>query len=155
MALISLTVNGVPRTVEASPETPLLWALRDQLQLKGTKYGCGAGMCGCCTVHLDGRAVRACSTALSEADGRTILTVEGLAQDPAHAGLFRAWLAEEVSQCGYCQPGHLMTAAALLASNPRPTDPQIDEAFAASLCRCGTYTRIRRAIHRAAEEATR
>lgn len=148
MAAIRLTVNGQEYEVESSPETPLLWVLRDNLGLTGTKYGCGLGLCGACTVHLDGEAVRSCRVPLSEAAGREVVTIEGLADHP----LQQAWLVENVSQCGYCQPGQIMAAAALLARIPNPTDDEIDEAMSGNLCRCGTYQRIRRAIHRAAQE---
>ncbi|HEX9638620.1 MAG TPA: (2Fe-2S)-binding protein [Acidobacteriota bacterium] len=143
-------VNGKPRSVEAEAGTPLLWVLRDALGLTGTKYACGAGLCGACTVHLDGRAVRSCITPLEQVGDRKVTTIEGLAPNRTHP-LQQAWLAEDVSQCGYCQPGQIMAAAALLARKPRPTDREIDEALAGNLCRCGTYPRIRRAIHRAAQ----
>jgi aerobic-type carbon monoxide dehydrogenase small subunit (CoxS/CutS family) len=142
-------VNGAEQTVDVAPDTPLLWVLRDALGLTGTKFGCGLGLCGACTVHLDGRAVRSCSTPVSEADGHQVITIEGLS--PAHPHpLQAAWIAEEVPQCGYCQPGQIMAAAALLATTPRPTEAEIDAAMAGNLCRCGTYVRIRRAILRAA-----
>ncbi len=148
---IELRVNGERRAVEVDPEMPLLWVLRDVLGLTGTKYGCGIAECGACTVLLDGEQVRSCVTPVAEAEGRSVTTVEGLA-----AGRFRAlqeaWIAEEVPQCGYCQSGQLMAAAALLARNPRPTDEEISEHMSGVLCRCGTYRRIRRAIHRAARE---
>ena len=146
-------VNGKPRSVEAEAGTPLLWVLRDALGLTGTKYGCGAGLCGACTVHLDGRAVRSCITPLEQVGERKVTTIEGLAPNRTHP-LQQAWLAEDVSQCGYCQPGQIMAAAALLARKPRPTDREIDQALAGNLCRCGTYQRIRRAIHRAAQGGT-
>jgi isoquinoline 1-oxidoreductase alpha subunit len=151
MTPITLNVNGTSRNVDVDPETPLLWVLRDQLQLTGTKYSCGAGLCGACTVLLDGEARRSCITPVSQAAGRQITTIEGLAPEGSHP-LQRAWLAENVAQCGYCQPGQIMTAAALLARNPQPTDADIDAAMGSNLCRCGTYPRIRRAIHRAAGE---
>jgi isoquinoline 1-oxidoreductase alpha subunit len=151
MTPITLNVNGTSRTVDVDPETPLLWVLRDQLQLTGTKYSCGAGLCGACTVLLDGEARRSCITPVSQAAGRQITTIEGLAPEGNHP-LQRAWLAENVAQCGYCQPGQIMSAAALLARNPQPTDADIDAAMGSNLCRCGTYPRIRRAIHRAAGE---
>jgi len=147
---IRLFVNGRPRVVEAAPETPLLWALRDVLGLTGTKFGCGVGQCGTCTVLVDGEAVRFCQTPVTSVAGRRVQTIEGLSPDGTHP-LQRAWMELEVSQCGYCQPGQLMAAAALLAKHPRPTDAEIDLAMSDVLCRCGTYTRIRRAIHRAAE----
>jgi aerobic-type carbon monoxide dehydrogenase small subunit (CoxS/CutS family) len=146
---VQLTVNGRRRTVEVEPDTPLLWVLRDSLGLTGTKYGCGSGLCGACTVHLDGKAVPSCSVPVSAAAKRKVTTIEGLSADRSHA-LQRAWIAEEVPQCGYCQPGQIMAAAALLATSPRPSDSDIDAAMAGILCRCGTYQRIRRAIHRAA-----
>jgi aerobic-type carbon monoxide dehydrogenase small subunit (CoxS/CutS family) len=149
LATLTLTINGVARTVEAEPEMPLLWALRDLLGLTGTKFGCGVGLCGACTVLADGAALRSCSTPVSAAAGRAITTIEGLASDGAHP-VQQAWLAEAVSQCGYCQAGQIMTAVALLGKTPQPTDAEIDAAFADTLCRCGTYLRIRRAIHRAA-----
>jgi aerobic-type carbon monoxide dehydrogenase small subunit (CoxS/CutS family) len=146
---VQLTINGRKRTVEVEPDTPLLWVLRDVLGLTGTKYGCGSGLCGACTVHLDGKAVPSCSVPVSAAAKRKVTTIEGLSADRSHA-LQRAWIAEEVPQCGYCQPGQIMAAAALLATSPRPSDADIDVAMAGVLCRCGTYQRIRRAIHRAA-----
>jgi len=146
---ISFKVNGQDYTVDASPDTPLLWVLRDTLGLTGTKYSCGQGLCGACTVHLNGQAVRSCITPVSAADGSEIVTIEGLSPDGTHP-LQQAWLAESVTQCGYCQPGQIMTAAALLAEHPNPTDDDIDQAMAGNLCRCGPYPRIRRAIHRAA-----
>ena len=136
-------------SVDAPLETPLLWVLRDSLGLTGTKFGCGVGQCGACTVHLDGVATRACMTPLSVTTGRRITTIEGLSNDGTHA-VQRAWVAEDVPQCGYCQAGQIMSAAALLARTPSPTDEQIDNAMRGNLCRCGTYQRIRAAIHRAA-----
>jgi isoquinoline 1-oxidoreductase alpha subunit len=149
MAAMTLSVNGQAYTVEVSPETPLLWVLRDTLGLTGTKYGCGEGLCGACTVHVDGQAARSCTLPVSEAAGRQITTIEGLSPDGSHP-LQVAWVAEKVPQCGYCQPGQIMAAAALLARTPAPSDEEIDAAMAGNLCRCGTYQRIRRAIHRAA-----
>ena len=149
MATVTLTVNGQECTVDVSPDTPLLWVLRDTLGLTGAKYGCGMGLCGSCTVHLDGEATRSCTLPISQAAGHKITTIEGLSPDRSHP-LQQAWLAENVSQCGYCQPGQIMAAAALLSKNPSPTDEEIDAAMAGNLCRCGTYQRIRRAIHRAA-----
>lgn len=149
MASIRIIVNGSPRTVEVDPETPLLWVLRDHLGLTGTKFGCGLEQCGSCTVHVDGRAVRSCGMTAAEAAGKRVTTIEGLSTDRGHP-LQQAWIAEEVPQCGYCQSGQIMAAAALVAAHPRPTDAQIDEAMSGVLCRCGTYPRIRRAIHRAA-----
>ena len=148
MPLTDLLVNGVQAQVDVDSAMPLLWVLRDILGLTGTKYGCGMGLCGSCTVHLDGRAVRSCTLPVSEAAGKQITTIEGLADHP----LQRAWIAERVPQCGYCQPGQIMAAAALLAETPDPSDDEIDAALAGNLCRCGTYQRIRSAIHRAAKE---
>jgi isoquinoline 1-oxidoreductase subunit alpha len=144
-----LIVNGHRHVVDATPDTPLLWAIRDNLNLTGTKFGCGMGLCGACTVHLDGRPVRSCSTPISVAAGKAITTVEGLSSDMGRR-LQAAWIAEEVPQCGYCQSGQLMSAAALLATNPKPSDTDIDTAMSGNICRCGTYQRIRLAIHRAA-----
>jgi aerobic-type carbon monoxide dehydrogenase small subunit (CoxS/CutS family) len=149
MADFTLRVNGSERRVTVSPETPLLWVLRDTLQMTGTKFGCGAGFCGACTVHLDDNAARSCSTPVSQAAGKSITTIEGLSANGLHP-LQQAWIAEEVPQCGYCQTGQIMAAAALLAKNPQPSDEQISQAMTGNLCRCGTYDRIRRAIHRAA-----
>jgi aerobic-type carbon monoxide dehydrogenase small subunit (CoxS/CutS family) len=149
MATISLTINGVQRSIDAPPDMPLLWVLRDKLGLTGTKFGCGEGLCGACTVHVDGAAVRSCSTPAQSAAGKKITTIEGLSPDHTHP-VQRAWIAEDVPQCGYCHPGQIMSAAALLNSAPHPTDDDIDAAMAGNLCRCGTYQRIRRAIHRAA-----
>lgn len=149
MATFTLEVNGVAHLVDAEPEMPLLWALRDLLNLTGAKFGCGTGLCGACTLIVDGEAVRSCMTTVEASADRSITTVEGLSPDGMHA-VQQAWLAESVSQCGYCQPGMIMTAAALLEKSPRPSDPEIDAAFENCLCRCGTYQRIRRAIHRAA-----
>ena len=151
MSAVSLVVNGRRRTVVADPSMPLLWVLRDVIGLTGTKFGCGIAQCGACTVHLDGVAVRSCSVALSAAAGKRVTTIEGLAPDRSHA-LQRAWLELDVPQCGYCQSGQLMSAAALLAKNPAPSDADIDAAMSGNICRCGTYQRIRAAIHRAAEE---
>ena len=153
MTTISIDVNGVRRSVQNDPRMPLLWLVRDILQLTGTKYGCGMGLCGACTVHVDGRAVRSCQTPLSSVAGKKVVTIEGLATDRSHP-LQQAWIAEQVPQCGYCQSGQIMSAAALLAETPNPTDIQIDEAMNGNLCRCGTYPRIRRAIKRAAHEKT-
>ena len=150
--MLFLTVNGKPHEVAAEADIPLLWVLRDELGLKGTKYGCGAGICGTCTVHLDGAPVRACVTLLSDVAGKNVVTIEGLARDLAHP-VVRAWLAERVPQCGYCQPGMIMAAAALLSRKSHPSDADIDESMGGMLCRCGTYQRVRRAIHRAAAGA--
>jgi isoquinoline 1-oxidoreductase subunit alpha len=149
MADITLRVNGKDRTVSVAPQTPLLWVLRDTLELTGTKFGCGAGLCGACTVHLDGQAARSCATPVSQASGKNITTIEGLSVNGPHP-LQQAWIAEQVPQCGYCQAGQIMAAAALLERIPRPSDEQITQAMNGNLCRCGTYERIRRAIHRAA-----
>jgi isoquinoline 1-oxidoreductase alpha subunit len=146
-----LQINSAQRTVEAEPEMPLLWVLRDLLNMTGTKYGCGIGLCGACTVHVDGETTRSCQVSVAAAVGKQITTIEGLGQHSLHI-VQRAWIAEQVPQCGYCQPGQIMSAAALLAVNPRPTDTEIDDAMAGNLCRCGTYSRLRKAIHRAAQE---
>ena len=152
MATITLVVNGRKQSVDADSQSPLLWILRDTLGLTGTKFGCGMGLCGACTVHLDGEAVRSCITRAADALGKKVTTIEALSKDRSHP-IQRAWIAEDVPQCGYCQPGMIMSAAALLRSNARPSDAQIDEAMSGHICRCGTYQRIRRAIHRAAEGA--
>jgi isoquinoline 1-oxidoreductase alpha subunit len=146
--MIKLKVNGTTRSVDVPPDVPLLWVLREELQLTGTKFGCGVAACGACTVHLDGDAVRSCVYPVSAAAGRSVTTIEGLSRDGTHA-LQRAWIAQQVPQCGYCQSGMLMSAAALLQRHPRPTDQQIDEAMT-NICRCGTYQRVRAAIHTAA-----
>ena len=151
MAQFPLHVNGQSRTIEADAEMPLLWALRDLLQLTGTKYGCGIGMCGACTVHLDGAAVRSCQTTVADARGKKITTIEGLGENEIHV-VQRAWIAEQVPQCGYCQSGQIMSAAALLAQNPHPTDAESDDAMTGNSCRCATYFRIRKALHTAAQE---
>ena len=145
----NLTVNGRPASVDAPPDTPLLWIIRDVLNLHGTKYGCGIGQCGACTVHLNGEPARSCLTPLSAAANARITTIEGLSPDHAHP-LQQAWLEVDVPQCGYCQAGQIMSAAALLAKHPTPTDQDIDQAMNGNLCRCGTYVRIRQAIHKAA-----
>lgn len=150
--MVALTVNGKVQSVDVSPDTPLLWVLRDTLGFTGTKYGCGIAQCGACTVHLDSRPVRSCVTPVSAASGRQVTTIEGLSADGSHP-VQRAWIAEQVPQCGYCQSGQIMAAVALLAGNPKPSDADIDAAMAGNLCRCGTYSRIRRAIHRAAKGA--
>jgi isoquinoline 1-oxidoreductase subunit alpha len=149
MAAITLTVNGRAHTVNVEPDTPLLWVLRDAVGLTGTKYGCGVAQCGACTVHIDGRAVRSCRMPVEQVGSRNVTTIEGLSPNATHA-VQQAWIAEEVPQCGYCQSGQIMAAASLLATTPKPTDADIDRAMAGVLCRCGTYDRIRRAIHRAA-----
>ncbi|MCF7801395.1 MAG: (2Fe-2S)-binding protein [Candidatus Marinimicrobia bacterium] len=151
MAQIKFKVNGKRTSVQVDPDTPLLWVLRDHLQLTGTKYSCGMGLCGCCTVHLDGQATRSCITPISAVSGKTVTTIEGLGKDGLHP-LQKAWIDDDVPQCGYCQPGQIMTAAELLAEHPNPTDPEIDAAMDGVLCRCGTYQRIRNAIHKAAKE---
>jgi isoquinoline 1-oxidoreductase subunit alpha len=145
---INLTVNGRATAVDVPPDTPLLWVLRDVLNLHGTKYGCGIGECGACTVHLGGQPVRSCLTPVSSAANAQITTIEGLSRDGSHP-LQRAWLEVDVPQCGYCQAGQIMSAAALLAKHPKPTDDEIDAAMNGNLCRCGTYLRIRDAIHKA------
>jgi isoquinoline 1-oxidoreductase alpha subunit len=149
MPAITLQVNGSERKINVAAETPLLWVLRDTLQLTGTKFGCGTGFCGACTVHLDGSAVRSCLTQVSTVSGKSITTIEGLSANGLHP-VQRAWIEEEVPQCGYCQTGQIMSATALLAKNPQPSDDQITQAMNGNLCRCGTYERIRKAIHRAA-----
>lgn len=149
MPSFAFTVNGDDVSVDATPETPLLWVLRDHLTLVGTKFGCGMGLCGACTVHLDGRAVRSCQTRVADVEGRTVRTIEGLSADVTHP-LQEAWIGEDVPQCGYCQSGQIMAAAALLERNPDPSDEEIDTAMSGNICRCGTYNRIRSAIHRAA-----
>ena len=147
--MIRLIVNGKQHELDVTSDTPLLWVLRDTIGLTGTKFGCGVGQCGACTVHLDGQAIRSCSTPVSAAAGKKIVTIEGLSANSSHA-LQKAWIAEQVPQCGYCQSGQIMAAAALLLKNRRPSDEQIDAAMSGNICRCGTYQRIRRAIHRAA-----
>ena len=149
---IELSINGNRHEVDVEPRTPLLWVLRDSIGLTGTKFGCGIAQCGVCTVHLDGRPVRACATPVSSAAGREVTTIEGLSPDGGHP-VQRAWIEHTVPQCGYCQSGQIMAAAALLARTPEPTDAQIDEAMAGNLCRCGTYQSIRKAIHHAARLA--
>jgi len=145
-------VNGRRHDLDVSPDMPLLWVLRENLGLTGTKFGCGLGQCGACTVHLDGNAVRSCTTLASGAAGKKVITIEGLSPTSSHP-LQTAWVAEQVPQCGYCQSGQLMSAAALLTKTPRPTDAQIDAAMSGNICRCGTYQRIRKAIHRAANQS--
>lgn len=146
---IRVRINGVDKELDVDPEMPLLWALRDVLGLTGTKYGCGQALCGACTVHLDGQVVRACVTPIRRADGHSVTTIEGLSPDGNHP-LQRAWVDLGVPQCGFCQAGQIMTAAALLAKKPKPTDTEIDQSLAGNLCRCGTYTRIRAAVKKAA-----
>jgi isoquinoline 1-oxidoreductase alpha subunit len=147
--MANLRINGRDVAVDADPDTPLLWVIRDHVDLTGTKFGCGAGLCGACTVHLDGAAIRSCITPLADVEGAEITTIEGLSRDGSHP-VQQAWLAEQVPQCGYCQPGMIMVAGALLADTPQPSDADIDAAMT-NLCRCGTYDRVRRAIHRAAQ----
>jgi len=154
MKQISLTINGKALVIEAEPEKPLLWVLREDLGLTGTKYGCGMALCGCCTVHLNGDAVRSCVTPVARAEGKNVTTIEGLSRDLSHP-VQQAWLEIQVPQCGYCQPGQMMSAACLLEQKANPTDVDIDDAMSGNLCRCGTYPRIRRAIHRAAEIAAK
>ena len=149
MANFTLRVNGTSKNVDVEADTPLLWVLRDSLELTGTKFGCGAGYCGACSVHVNGALTRSCTMPVSQAAGKNITTIEGLGANGLHA-LQKAWIAEDVPQCGYCQSGQIMAASALLAKTPHPTDAQITEFMAANICRCGTYDRIRKAIHRAA-----
>jgi len=146
--MISLTVNGNGHQLDVEPETPLLWVIRDELALTGTKFGCGIAQCGCCTVHIDGEAMRSCSIAVGDVAGKSITTIEGLSRDSRHP-VQQAWLAEDVPQCGFCQSGQIMAAAAFLKQNPHPSDVDIDAGIT-NICRCGTYSRIRAAIHRAA-----
>ncbi|HJT87236.1 MAG TPA: (2Fe-2S)-binding protein [Bryobacteraceae bacterium] len=150
MPATTITINGTKHSLVADPRTPLLWVLRDTLGLTGTKFGCGAGLCGACTVHLDSQAVRSCITPISAVRDRKVTTIEGLASGRLHS-VQEAWIAEQVPQCGYCQSGQIMSAAALLIKTPHPSDAEIDTALSGNLCRCGTYQRIRRAIHRAAK----
>ena len=151
MPTYTLRVNGASRQVDVEADTRLIWVLRDVLGLTGTKFGCGIAQCGTCTVHVNGRAMRSCTLQVSQVGDRAVTTIEGLSTDGTHA-LQRAWIAEDVPQCGYCQSGQIMTAAALLAANKAPNDTDIDSAMDGMICRCGTYDRIRRAIHRAAKE---
>jgi len=151
--MTKLKVNGTERSVDVPPSTPLLWVIRESLGLTGTKFGCGMALCGACTVHLDGEAVRSCVTPLSRAAGRDVTTIEGLAPDVA-GPLQQAWIAEDVPQCGYCQSGQIMSAAILLRECAKPTDQDVDDAMSGNICRCGTYERIRRAIHVAAATRT-
>ena len=147
--MISFTVNGQVRQVDVEPEKPLLWVLREDLNIVGPKFGCGVAQCGACTVHVDGVPVRSCSMAANDASGKNVVTIEGLGQGRLHA-VQQAWIEQQVPQCGYCQPGFIMATAPLLAANPRPSDRDIDEVLS-NICRCGTYSAIRRAVHRAAE----
>lgn len=152
---ISFTLNGKPQTLpDVSPDMPLLWVLRDVLNLTGTKFGCGMALCGACTVHINGVATRSCQTAISTVAGKTVLTIEGLSEDGSHP-VQKAWIEEDVPQCGYCQSGQIMSAVALLKKNPHPSDADIDSAMTGNICRCGTYQRIRKAIHRAAGDAAK
>ena len=148
--MITLTINGKAQRYDGDPEMPLLWVLRDELNLKGTKFGCGMGLCGSCTIHVDGEPVRSCVMSASDAAGKKITTIEGISSDGGHP-VQVAWTALDVPQCGYCQAGQIMTACALLAKTPNPTDAQIDSAMEGNLCRCGTYLRIRAAVHQAAQ----
>jgi aerobic-type carbon monoxide dehydrogenase small subunit (CoxS/CutS family) len=144
------TLNGQPQTISVNPDMPLLWVLRDTLNMTGTKFGCGVALCGACTVHINGDAIRSCITPISSVAGKSVMTIEGLSADRSHP-VQRAWIEIDVPQCGYCQSGQIMTASALLAKTPKPTDAEIDAAMTGNICRCGTYPRIRQAIHRAAE----
>jgi len=150
---ITFTLNGKARTVDVSPEMPLLWVLRDTLNMTGTKFGCGMALCGACTVHIDGEPARSCTTPISRVAGKKVTTIEGLSADGTHPVQI-AWMAEDVPQCGYCQSGQIMSAVALLVKKSNPTDADIDDAMSGNICRCGTYQRIRKAIHRAATMQT-
>ena len=152
MTTVAFTINGKPASVDADGNTPLLWVIREHLKLTGTKFGCGAGLCGACTVHLEGKAVRSCQTQVSEVANKKITTIEGLSPNSSHP-LQKAWIAEQVPQCGYCQSGQIMQAASLLAKSKTPTREQIVQHMNGNICRCGTYQRIVRAIERAAREA--
>ncbi|HEX7384972.1 MAG TPA: (2Fe-2S)-binding protein [Burkholderiaceae bacterium] len=149
----SLTINGAPVTVTAEPDTPLLWVIRDEVGLTGTKFGCGKALCGACTVHLDGTPVRSCQTPLSAAAGKKVTTIEAMASTAVGRKVQAAWVAHDVPQCGYCQSGQIMSAVALLEAKPNPSDADIDQAMSGNICRCGTYPRIRAAIHSAAKGA--
>jgi aerobic-type carbon monoxide dehydrogenase small subunit (CoxS/CutS family) len=149
MVMVTLKINSEDHTVDVPPDMPLLWVLRDVVGLTGTKFGCGMALCGACTVHVNGEAARSCVTPISSVVGKEIITIEGLSADSSHP-LQRAWIEEDVPQCGYCHSGQIMSAAVLLAENPKPSDADIDDAMSGNICRCGTYQRIRRAIHRAA-----
>ncbi|PPD32331.1 MAG: (2Fe-2S)-binding protein [Methylomonas sp.] len=151
--MLTVTINGKPETIDLPPDTPILWVLRDQLGLTGTKFSCGISACGACTVHVDGEPVRACTTPIAAAENKTILTIEAMAEDPVGKKLQAAWLELSVPQCGYCQPGQIMSAAALLKRNAKPGDADINQAMQGNLCRCGTYTRIRAAIKQVAEKS--
>jgi isoquinoline 1-oxidoreductase alpha subunit len=149
--MVNLTVNGTARSYDGDPDMPLLWYVRDDLRLTGTRFGCGAGLCGACTVHVNGQAVRSCQTPMRTLDTKKVVTIDGLSVNGSHR-VQRAWVSLNVPQCGYCQPGQIMSAAALLSTTPNPTDQDIDRAMAGNICRCGTYQRIRAAIHAAAKE---
>ena len=151
--MTTFSINGKTVTVDVDPDTPLLWVIRDELKLTGTKYGCGIALCGACTVHVDGVATRSCITSVDSIGGSAITTIEAIGATPAGAKIQKSWLDREVPQCGYCQSGQIMSAAALLASNPKPTDAAIDDAMSGNICRCGTYLRIREAIKQAAQSA--
>ena len=151
--MVQFTLNGKSVSVDVPADTPLLWILRDSLKLTGTKFGCGIGQCGACTVHIDGVAQKSCQFPASTVEGKKVITIEGLSPDGGHP-VQQAWIQEQVPQCGYCQPGQIMRAAYLLSKSPKPTDAEIDETMSENLCRCGTYQRIRKAIHRAAGEVT-
>ncbi len=150
--MVKLTVNGTPHTYDGDPDMPLLWYVRDDLRLTGTRFGCGAGLCGACTVHVNGQAVRSCQTKMSTLETKTVLTIDALAANGTMHPVQRAWIAHNVPQCGYCQSGQIMSAVALLKATPAPTDADIDRAMTGNICRCGTYQRIRAAIHTAAKE---
>lgn len=150
--MVAFTINGKRTSADAAPDTPLLWMIREHLKLTGTKFGCGAGLCGACTVHVDGKAVRSCQTFVSDVEGKSVKTIEGLSPDSSHP-LQKAWIAEQVPQCGYCQSGQIMKAAELLAGNKNPSRDEIVAHMDGNICRCGTYTRIVAAIQRAAQEA--
>ncbi len=150
--MVKLTVNGKPQSYDGDPDMPLLWYVRDDLRLTGTRFGCGAGLCGACTVHVNGAAVRSCQTKMSTLEGKTVLTIDSLAANGVMNSVQKAWVTHNVPQCGYCQSGQIMSATALLKSTPNPTDADIDRAMAGNICRCGTYQRIRAAIHTAAKE---
>lgn len=150
MPQYQINVNGKDRTVDVTPDTPMLWVLRDELKLTGTKFGCGAGACGACTIHIDGVAMRSCQTPISQMNGEAVTTIEGLSEKGDHA-VQKAWLEHDVPQCGYCQAGQIMTASALLKNSPSPSDAEIDAAMSGNICRCGTYTRIHAAVKTASK----
>ncbi|GAC1619409.1 MAG: (2Fe-2S)-binding protein [Candidatus Acidiferrum sp.] len=151
---VAFTLNGKPQTVDVSPDMPLLWVLRDTLNMTGTKFGCGEALCGACTVHIEGNPARSCKTAISSVAGKKVTTIEGISADGSHP-VQKAWMEENVPQCGYCQSGQIMSAVALLAKKSNPTDAEIDDAMTGNICRCGTYQRIRKAIHRAAQASAK